>query len=369
MIKMISYAILILGIGMFTFAATNMYLANQSFSKPPVDVSDASTAYFAGGCFWCTESTYEQLDGVLEVVSGYANGHVENPTYDQVVTGNTGHREAVVVFYDKNKISYSELVEHFWKNTDPTNSLGQFSDEGYQYTTAIYYETEEEKMIAEKSKQEINNSGKYDKPVVTEIEKIDSFYHAEDYHQDYYLKNEARYNSYKFFSGRTNYFKNLWGEESSQEETVNKKEINEMMNKEQLQQTLDPSQYHIVVEGGTEKPFDNKYWDNKEPGIYVDVISGKPLFSSQDKYDSGTGWPSFTKPIDESEVVEERDTSFGMIRTKVESSSGAHLGHVFDDGPEETGGQRYCINSGSLKFIHKDDLEKEGYGEYLKLFE
>ena len=135
-------------------------------------------------------------------------------------------------------------------------------------------------------------------------------------------------------------------------------------------EALTPEQYHVTQKSGTERPFTGEYWDNHEPGLYVDVVSGEPLFASVDKFDSGTGWPSFTKPVEDENVVAKRDLSHFMIRTEVRSAHGdSHLGHVFPDGPPEAGGQRYCINSASLRFIHRDDLEKEGYGQYVSLFD
>lgn len=303
-------------------------------------------AIFAGGCFWCNEASFEAEPGVIEAISGYTGGDEPNPTYEQVSAHKTGHRESVKVIYDPNKISYAQLVELFWRQIDPTDREGQFVDKGPQYTTAIYYQTEEEKQIAEQSKGEIQK--KFDKPVATEILPAKIFYEAEEYHQDYYKKRVLGYNAYKKGSGRDK-LKEIWS--SPQEE---------------LKQKLTPMQYAVTQQCSTEPPFKNEYWNEHREGIYVDVVSGEPLFSSKDKFDSGTGWPSFTKPIDSQEIIEQEDPD-GSGRTEVKSKdANSHLGHVFDDGPN--GQPRYCINSASLKFIPKEDLEKEGYGKYKKLF-
>lgn len=393
MSKKLLYLVIGISLGLIIYSAYVWHQNRKSNTDERAvkieNYTDYSVATFAGGCFWCTEADFEKTDGVVEAISGYTGGTEVNPTYTQVSSGSTGHREAVQVYYDESIVTYEQLLAVFWRHADPTDAGGSFADRGAHYVTEIFYHDEVQKEIAEKSKADLEANGPFDKPTVTQITAFTTFWPAEDYHQDYYKKNPRRYEFYRGGSGRDDYIAETWGDELTEAQnhaggkkvTVKTALRTEKLfdvdyknftkpSDEELTEKLTALQYDVTQKEGTERPFDNDYWDNHEDGIYVDIISGEPLYSSTDKYDSGTGWPSFLKLIAEGVVTEHDDYKLIVKRIEIRSAiADNHIGHIILDGPESNNFVRHCMNSAAMRFVPVANLEADGYGEYLPLFD
>ncbi|MCR5813212.1 MAG: peptide-methionine (S)-S-oxide reductase MsrA [Desulfovibrio sp.] len=310
--------------------------------------------YFAGGCFWGVEEYFSRIKGVVDTSAGYANGSGENPTYQEVCTGRTGHAETVRVRYDPQTISLRALASQFFKIIDPVSVNRKGNDVGSQYRTGIYYTDQADKAVLNATMAEVQKT--YDKPLAVELEPLKNFFPAEEYHQKYLKKHPNGYCHINFDS--------LWDLPSTMSAKALDPTRYRRPDDATLRRTLSREAYEVTQDAGTERAFSGAFWNTTEAGIYVDVVTGEPLFSSTDKFASGCGWPSFTKPIDAAVVTEHRDESHGMVRTELRSRVGrSHLGHVFDDGPSDKGGLRYCINSAALRFIALEDMDKEGYGD------
>ncbi|NLH45857.1 MAG: peptide-methionine (R)-S-oxide reductase MsrB, partial [Acholeplasmataceae bacterium] len=312
--------------------------------------------YLAGGCFWGTEKYLSSLEGVVATEVGYANGRTENPSYEDVCYKNTGHAETVKVEYDASVLPLKDLLKLFYEVIDPVSINRQGNDVGTQYRTGIYYIDETDLPIIKESLKELKRE--YPVPLAIEVEPLSNYYPAEEYHQKYLDKNPGGYC-------------HIGEEEFANARALQAaKKPYQVKSKEELKTTLTPLQYEVTQNSATEAPFQNEYYNNFKEGIYVDITTGEPLFVSTDKFESGCGWPSFSKPINMDLVKELKDSTYGMQRIEVRSKTGdAHLGHVFTDGPSELGGLRYCINSASLQFIPKEEMAAKGYGYLLELLE
>ena len=328
-------------------------MKNEETMASKVDEEKLKDLYLAGGCFWGLEEYMQRLHGVYDVTSGYANGETQSPSYEDLLYRNTGHAETVHVRYDPEETDMRTLLLYYFKVIDPTSLNKQGNDRGSQYRTGIYYTDEEQipviqEVIAEEQE-------KYNKEIVVEVEMLDGYYLAEEYHQDYLEKNPNGYCHIDL---------------GLADEIIIDPARYPKPDDAYLMENLTELQYAVTQDEKTERAFDNQYHDFKGKGLYVDVVTGEPLFTSIDKYDSGCGWPSFTKPIVAEVITEVVDESFNMVRTEVRSRSGdSHLGHVFTDGPVDKGGLRYCINSSSIRFVAYEDMDNEGYGYLMRLFQ
>ncbi|CAM4325120.1 peptide-methionine (R)-S-oxide reductase [Saccharibacillus endophyticus] len=306
-------------------------------SKPGFD-----TAIFAGGCFWCMVSPFDELPGIVSVVSGYTGGHTENPTYDEVASETTGHAEAVRIVFEPEIFPYKRLLELFWQQIDPTDAGGQFQDRGASYRTAIFTSNDQQRKEAEASKRDLQKSGRFKSKIVTEITEAGPFYPAEEEHQDYYKRSFGHYRLYRQHSGRDTFIHEHWDTDRD---------------RERLRQQLTETEYNVMIRGDMETAFDNAYWNETRPGTYVDRLSGDPLFDAADKYDAGDGWPAFSKTSGSRLVKREAALGSNTVRTALVSRlTGIKLGYLLYDGP---GDQRlhYRVNSAALRFVPQDEME------------
>lgn len=359
----------------FALIILSVFLMFSNKGKKPVSASQNTTLnkgysgddyeeiYLAGGCFWGVEGFFERVNGVIDVTSGYANGDTKKPSYEDVIYNNTGHAETVHIKYNKEVIDLETLLLYYFKVIDPTTYHRQGNDIGSQYRTGIYYVNDMDLDIINKVVADQQQS--YKEEIVVEVKPLDNYYLAEDYHQDYLEKNPNGYCSIDL-----NLASKKTEKESKQVSNIKiDKELYNKPSEEEIKGKLNDLEYEVTQKAATERPYSHEYDKLDERGIYVDIVTGEPLFSSDDKYDAGCGWPSFTRPIVTEVVEEKEDLSLGRVRTEIVSRAGeSHLGHVFEDGPIEAGGLRYCINGASLRFVPYAEMEDEGYGYLLGIF-
>ncbi len=354
--KKISFLILLFSATFFITMGKNPTV--QSEKKMMLEENKTKQIYLAGGCFWGTEHFLKQIRGVVNTEVGYANGKFSKPDYRIVSTGKTGFAETVKVEYNPTQISLSKLLELFFKTIDPTSINRQGNDIGTQYRTGVYYTDKLDAPIVETAIKQLSEM--YSKPIFVEYKVLENYYTAEEYHQKYLDKHP---------SGYCHIPKELF-QMAKEANPISTEQMYKRINDDELKKKLSPIQYEVTRKNATEMPFKNEYWNEFREGIYVDVTTGEPLFVSTDKFESGCGWPSFSKPIDKSLISEKIDKTHGMVRTEIRSKTGdAHLGHVFNDGPAEKGGLRYCINSAALRFISKEEMKKGKYAKYMFLLE
>ena len=370
---MINKLIMLTGLLTFSFSscAQKSSTVQSTDTKEEMKMSQQEgleTATLGAGCFWCVEAVFQELQGVKSVISGYTGGNTANPTYAEIGTGTTGHAEVAQIKFDPTVISFEEILEVFWSTHDPTTLNRQGYDIGTQYRSAIFYHDDTQKEIAKQSKAEVAPQ-LWDDPIVTEITKLGEFYVAEDYHQNYYTLNPNQGYCRAVINPKMAKFRKRFADKLKSAETISSDMAAEtqtsggiekiVKTEEEWKQELTEEQFVVLRKQGTEYAFTGEYWDNKEKGIYTCAGCGLPLFSSDTKFKSGTGWPSFYKPLNNTCVGEEQDNSYGMMRTEVHCARcDGHLGHVFSDGPQPTG-LRYCINSVSLDFEKKEKKKKK----------